>query len=85
MRALPSLLAEHENRELEIQVHRQRGISSSSSNNTDVEVVDLKLTPKQWSGRGLLGCHVAPAPQPTEDSRYVPEVATATLRHRPTT
>ena len=28
-------------------------------------VLQLTLTPRRWSGRGLLGCHVLPAPMPT--------------------
>lgn len=74
MGALPSLLQENKNKEVDLQIHRRRSP-------TEEIIVDLKLTPTEWSGRGLLGCHIVPAPLP-EDENYAPEVATATLQRR---
>lgn len=66
MSALPGCLREHENQPLEVGINR------------DNSFVDLKLTPCKWSGQGLLGCHVIPAPDTSQvDSRYAPQVAVA--------
>lgn len=66
MSALPGCLREHENQSLEVGVNRGD------------TYVDLKLTPCKWSGHGLLGCHVVPAPEISHvDSRYAPQVAVA--------
>lgn len=67
---LPSVLHEHENRILDVIVHRGQG--------PDVRALTLALTPRRWSGQGLLGCHIVPIDVNQVDPRYTPEVATAT-------
>lgn len=47
LETMGSLVSESEDRELDIVIQRGQG-----------EVLALKLTPKKWSGRGLLGCHL---------------------------
>lgn len=66
---LPGVLREHENRTLDVIVHRGQG--------PDTKVVTLALTPRRWSGQGLLGCHIKPIEVNQTDPRYAPEVATA--------
>lgn len=46
--AVAAALQAHENRELDARVLRRGNI------------VNLKLTPHSWAGRGLLGCHLRP-------------------------
>lgn len=67
--ALPGVLREHENQELQVLV--DRGVDAA------VAVVPLSLTPRRWSGQGLLGCHVVPLDVSQEDAVYRPDVATA--------
>jgi len=31
------------------------------------EVVTVKLVPREWSGRGLLGCNIIPLPEPNAE------------------
>jgi hypothetical protein len=73
MQALPGLMREHENRELDLSLARVIGPSSER------QQVELKLTPRRWSGQGLLGCHVVPAPM--REDMFVPEVATLAAEH----
>ncbi|KAI0567000.1 26S Proteasome non-ATPase regulatory subunit 9 [Gracilaria domingensis] len=70
MENLPGLLREHENQAVEVIV--ERGTAEAP------ELVTIALTPRQWSGRGLLGCHVIRVQAAEEDERYRPDVATAT-------
>jgi hypothetical protein len=73
MQALPGLLREHENREIDLSVARVVAPS------IEREQVELKLTPHRWSGQGLLGCHVVAAP--LREDIFVPEVATLAAEH----
>lgn len=68
MSALPATVQGHVNRPLDIIVHRGDG--------SNFECLTLSITPRRWSGNGLLGCHVTPL-NIQEDSRYRPEVAVA--------
>ncbi|CAN8073725.1 unnamed protein product [Agarophyton chilense] len=70
MENLPGFLREQENQHVEVTV--ERGHADSP------EVVTLSLTPRQWNGRGLLGCHVIRLETEEVDDRYRPDVATAT-------
>lgn len=72
MAALPGLLSSHENISIDVIVHRE-GITTGS--------LTLRLTPKRWSGRGMLGCHVVPTEASQVDSIYAPDVATMTASH----
>lgn len=65
--ALPALLRSHVGSQLEVIVRRVE------------EIVTLQLTPRQWSGNGLLGCHVVPVQVGQIDERYAPDVATAVI------
>lgn len=67
MTALPALLRNHVGRQVEVVVRRMR------------EIVNLQLTPRQWSGNGLLGCHIVPLQVGQVDERYAPDVATAVI------
>lgn len=49
MSQLPSLVSANENRDMVVKVDRGG------------RVVELKVRPRVWSGRGLLGCHLMPA------------------------
>lgn len=73
MAALPGLLREHENQSVDVIVERGEG--------DGLTVLTLSLTPRRWSGSGLLGCHVVPVEVTQVDDRYQPEVATAVMNH----
>lgn len=73
MGGLPGLLREHENQPLDVIIERGDG--------ENPQIMTLSLTPKRWSGVGLLGCHVVPLEISQIDSRYAPEVATAFMQH----
>lgn len=73
MAALPGLLREHCGQRVDVVVVRGEG--------RERRVVTLALTPRQWNGPGLLGCHVVPVDVPQVDARFAPEVATAVLEH----
>lgn len=73
MAALPGLLREHENQQVDVVVERGEGDS--------LTVLTLSFTPRRWSGQGLLGCHVVPLEINQVDDRYQPEVATAVMNH----
>jgi 26S proteasome non-ATPase regulatory subunit 9 len=49
LKALAKIVMENKNKPINIVVQREE--------NT---LVNLTLTPKEWSGRGLLGCHILP-------------------------
>jgi hypothetical protein len=49
MSELPSLVTANENRDMVVNVDRGG------------RMVELKVRPRVWSGRGLLGCHLMPA------------------------
>lgn len=70
MSALPGLLNSHENVSVDVIVQREGG-----------ETLTLRLIPKRWSGRGLLGCHVVPLEVSQVDSIYAPDVATIAASH----
>lgn len=69
MAALPGLLSSHENIPIDVIVHREGSSTGSFT---------LRLTPKRWSGRGMLGCHVVPTEASQVDNIYAPDVATMT-------
>jgi 26S proteasome regulatory subunit N4 len=76
MRALPGLLHGHRGRPLDIVVSRPAdagGVEGVEAR----EMVTMDLTPMEWAGSGLLGCHIVPAEVSQEDVRYAPQVATA--------
>lgn len=73
MAALPGLLREHENQSVDVIVQRAEGGSRQE--------MTLGLTPRQWSGPGLLGCHVLPLAVSQVDAIYQPEVITAVMNH----
>lgn len=73
MAALPGLLREHENQTLDVIVERGEGDNPA--------VLTLYLTPRKWSGSGLLGCHVVPLEISQVDDKYQPGVATAVMNH----
>ncbi|ORZ31462.1 hypothetical protein BCR44DRAFT_56126 [Catenaria anguillulae PL171] len=58
LKALPPLVASHENRALSIRLRRPPTTPMSAE-----AIVTLTLTPKKWTGRGLLGCHIVPHTQ----------------------
>lgn len=66
MGALPGLLRDHENRTVDVAVERSDGPALTAHT--------LNLTPRRWSGQGLLGCHVVPLTVNQVDSRYAPQV-----------
>eukprot|EP00171_Calliarthron_tuberculosum_P017953 IDg17953t1 len=68
MSALPATVQGHIGRSLDIIVHR--------GDSPAFECLTLSITPRRWSGVGLLGCHVTPL-NIQEDLRYQPEVAVA--------
>lgn len=68
LRMLPGLLREHENRQVQVIVERDGP--------TGVEICELTLVPRRWSGTGVLGCHVVPWDgDGGVDRRYNPQVA----------
>lgn len=73
MQALPGLLREHENRAVDVVIDR--------GEDDAVQSLTLSLSPRKWSGAGLLGCHVIPLQVSQVDARYAPEVATAVMSH----
>lgn len=73
MQALPGLLRAHENQVLDVIVER--------GENPSPENITLNLTPRRWSGAGLLGCHVMPLQVNQVDSTYAPDVASAFMHH----
>lgn len=73
MGGLPGLLREHENQPLDVIIERGEGDNPI--------IMTLSLTPKRWSGPGLLGCHIMPLEVSQVDSRYAPDVATAFMQH----
>jgi 26S proteasome regulatory subunit N4 len=73
MRALPGLLQSHRGQTVDVVV--SRGVAGAGV--VEREMVTLKLTPAEWAGNGLMGCHVVPVDAKQEDSRYAPQVATA--------
>jgi len=52
LQPLVEVVAAHENRSIPLKVLRSD------------QVIFLSLTPKQWGGRGLLGCHIVPYSPP---------------------
>lgn len=73
MQALPGLLREHENRAVDVVIQRVE--------DGNVVTMTLSLSPRKWSGSGLLGCHVIPIEVNQVDERYAPNVATAVMSH----
>ncbi|BGP18361.1 hypothetical protein JCM10213_008532 [Rhodosporidiobolus nylandii] len=43
-------------------IGRSEGVGLPLTVRRGTEVLELRLTPKKWSGRGLLGCHIVPYP-----------------------
>lgn len=72
MSALPGLLSSHENIPVDVIVHREGSATGT---------LTLRLTPKRWTGRGLLGCHVIPTEVSQVDTTYAPDVATMAASH----
>lgn len=70
MENLPALLQQKKNQSIEVIVERGTGDNSN--------MVTLSLTPTEWAGRGLLGCHVVRMNVEEEDERYRPDVTAAT-------
>lgn len=70
MRSLGATVREHEGRPLDLIVHRGMG--------SNMQCIKLTITPRRWSGNGLLGCHVVPA-RPEDYEMYKPDVATAVM------
>lgn len=71
MSALPATVRGHIGRPVDLIVHRGDG--------ADFSALTLTITPRPWSGTGMLGCHVTPL-NVQEDARYKPEVAVAVAR-----
>ncbi|KAI5117988.1 hypothetical protein M0805_004485 [Coniferiporia weirii] len=56
---LSALVAEYENRPLEIKIRR-----STDTDTAPARLLTFSLTPRKgWGGRGLLGCHIVPFSQ----------------------
>lgn len=71
MQALGATVREHNGRPVDLLVFRNERQS--------FVCLKLTITPRSWSGNGLLGCHVVPITNPQVDERYRPDVATAVL------
>ena len=56
LREIASVLPSLEGRGVEIVIRR----SSEGENELNSALLSLHLTPRQWGGRGLLGCHLTP-------------------------
>lgn len=72
--ALPGLLREHEGKPVVVAVSRAVG-EAQGEGGGEREMVEASLTPQQWSGSGLLGCHVVP--KKIEEGGFIPQVAVA--------
>ncbi len=71
MQALGAAVRDHNGRPADLLVFRNEGEA--------FQCLKLSITPRPWSGNGLLGCHVVPVTNPQVDERYRPDVATAVL------
>ena len=53
--AIAKLLPNKEGKEVSVKVRRMRAMEWGEVS----EIIELRLKPKKWEGRGLLGCHIA--------------------------
>ena len=56
------------------EVQRRKGqtvhvkvVRKKAEDSDDVEVKVVRLVPREWSGRGLLGCNIVPLPEPAAE------------------